>query len=302
MPQFYCVIGNRDHLKIKDKSGKVMRQAPVWEFITDQNHWLTSLIYANGVKSPPGHRLFDCGAWTYKHERLPKWTSVQCIEQYQQYAAPGDVVTAPDHMVLRGHSWAEESHRVLLTLREAQEFIKHCPQKWTPMAVTHGNRLEVRINMAKRLLDMGYRYLAIGGVAGRAGARKQVREILEAMAALKHEGDLKIHVLGVSALSWLPVYRELGIDTFDGSSMFYAAFTGATYYWPDPDAISGVSKYSVKELPPEKIPLCHCPACVAMRKQGDDTRTMGSNERNMGRAVHNINIYLEVLKTRLNAA
>jgi hypothetical protein len=33
-----------------------------------------------------------------------------------------------------------------------------------------------------------------------------------------------------------------------------------------------------------------------MRAQGVDTRKMGSNEHNMGRAVHNVHVYLQGLR------
>lgn len=290
-PKFFCVIGNRDHLKINGV------KEPIWKFISPlPDRFLTSLIYIKNLPLPPngGQVFFDCGAWSYKYMHQPKWSPAECLEMYRRLACPGDMVAAPDHMVLRSHDKEEEKRRVEITLKNAREFIRLCPEGLVPVAVTHGKNVETRLMMTYELLSMGYRYIAIGGVAGMAGSRKKVTEIIEETCKLREQGHFKIHVLGISALSWVPVYKEYGIDSYDGSAMFYAAFTGATYFWQEEGKIV---KYSVKELKPERMPLCNCPACTAIREQGEDTRTMGSNERNMGRAVHNINVYLQVLKT-----
>lgn len=298
-PQFYCVLSNRDFLKVK-KDGHETK-VPIWRFIDGQENWLTSLVYikpgAWQTDPVPGHRFLDCGAWSYKNDEVPKWSVDECIEMYNQYANMGDIITSPDHLVMRNHDATIENERIALSLSNAHKFIKKYPKQFVPIAVTHGNDIDKRIAMTKQLLDMGYRYIAIGGVAGRAGNRKFVQEVIERTCNLREHGYFKIHVLGISALSWLPVYEEYGVNSYDGSSMFFSAFTGASYYWLDPNHISGITKYSVKDLNAEDIPICHCPACVTMRKQGDDTRTMGSNERNMGRAVHNINVYLQAKKS-----
>ena len=294
-PQFYCVLSNRDMLKVKTGGEEV--KTPIWEFIEGQENWLTSLVYikpaAWQTDPVPGRRFIDCGAWSYKNMDTPKWTVDECLEMYNQYARPGDIVAAPDHMVLKNHDAYIEAERTALTLENASLFIQKYASEHIPIAVTHGNDIESRINMTKRYLDMGYRYIAIGGVAGRAGARNYVMEIIEQTCELRKDRHFKIHVLGISALSWLPVYEEYGIDSYDGSAMFFSAFTGASYYWPDSEHVSGIRKYSVKDLSPGEIPICDCPACMTMRAQGDDPRTMGCNERNMGRAAHNINVYLK---------
>ena len=288
--QFYSVIGNRDHLKIK---GTTVIKEPIWKFIEGQDHWLTSLVYAKGAALPLGKKFLDCGAWSYKDK--PKWTPMECVELYNQYANAGDIVTAPDHMVLRGHNEEEEKRRIDISLRNAKEFINLCPENLFSIAATHGNSINKRIEMTYKLLELGYRHIAIGGVAGRAGNRKFVTHIIEETCKLRDQQPFYIHVLGISAMSWVPVYQEYSIDSYDGSAMFYAAFTGATYYSLEEGLIK---KYSVKKFSKDQIPECDCPACEAMMAQGDDTRTMGSNERNMGRAAHNINTYLRALSER----
>lgn len=295
MVQFYCVAGNRDRIKVRQPDGSFV-QTPIWAFLPEQHHWLTSLVYLRRMAPPPGHRIFDCGAWSYKQAPEPKWSPEECAEQYAAAASPGDLAAAPDHMVLRQHDAQEEALRVDVTLAGARRFLEVCPAGVTPVAVTHGNTVDVRVRMTEELLGMGYRAIASGSVAVRAGHRKFLHAVFDATARLREQQGFYWHVLGVSALSWVPEYEHYGVDSYDGSSMFFAAFTAGDYNWWDAETQRIVS-YDAKEggdIPVE----CDCPVCVTMRLQGVDTRRMGSNEHNMGRAVHNIHVYLQALRER----
>lgn len=287
MPVFHAVLGNRDTLKVGGE------RRPVWEFIPGQRDWLTSLVYLRRLSRPPDARfILDCGAWSYKSEQSPRWTPEGCIALYQTFGKSGDIVTAPDHMVLRGMSAEEEEYRTDLTLENARDFLNRneLDPTWRPMAVTHGSTVEARLAMTEDLLSIGYRHIAIGSVAIRAGNRRFIREILEATNRLREQEPFYVHVLGVSALSWVPEFWEYGVNSYDGSAMFFSAFTAGEFFWLGEDG--RIVTYDAKRgSNPDDIPLCDCPACLTMRSEGIDTRTFGSNENNMGRAVHNVNVY-----------
>jgi tRNA-guanine family transglycosylase len=289
IPQFHCVLGNRDYLKVDGE------KRPIWEFVEGWDHWLTSLVYLKNVRRPPGGRfILDCGAWSYKAEATPRWSPVECVERYLTFAQPGDILASPDHMVLRNMSPEEEAYRVDLTLQNAREFLHLCPADYSPIGVTHGSTIESRIQMTRDLLEIGYRHVAIGSVAIRAGNRRFINGLLAETTRLRAESPFYLHVLGVSALSWYPEYVRHEVDSFDGSSMFFSAFTAGEFYeWVDGKIIG----HCVKGSPDlTAIPPCDCLSCATMRSQGIDTRQMGSNENNMGRAVHNINVYLRGLR------
>jgi tRNA-guanine family transglycosylase len=294
-PQFYCVLGNRDYLKVETPDGPV--KEPIWKFIQGQDRWLTSLVYMRNASRAPGQYLLDCGAWSYKAEAQPRWTPQECLDRYATFTHPGDIVASPDHMVLRGMDAQEEQYRIDLTLDNARAFLGLCPPELRPIAVTHGSTLETRGVMLRELLEMGYQHIAIGSVAIRAGNRKFIRGILEDVAELRRQQPFYVHVLGVSALSWVAEFRDAGVDSYDGSSMFFTAFTAGEWLWHDGEGT--LREYPVKRTRLEDIPACSCPPCAAMRAQGLDTREYGSNERNMGRAVHNINQYLAALAVAL---
>lgn len=294
MVQFYCVVGNRDKIKVVQEDGAVV-QTPIWAFLPAQQHWLTSLVYLRSMAIPPGHRIFDCGAWSYKHAAQPRWSPEDCAERYRAVAAPGDVVAAPDHMVLRDHDAETEAYRIDLTLENARRFLACCPEGLVPMAVTHGNSVDARERMTEALLEMGYRAIATGSVAVRAGHRKFLHAVFDATARLREQSPagFRWHVLGVSALSWVPEFEHYGVDSYDGSSMFFSAFTAGDYDWWD-DTQGRLVHYDAREG--GSIPVeCACPVCATLRRQGVDTRRMGSNEHNMGRAVHNVHVYLQAL-------
>jgi tRNA-guanine family transglycosylase len=286
---FHCVIGNRDVLKVGDE------RVPIWRFIEGHDTWLTSLVYAKGNQftRPPGRWIIDCGAWSYKQEATPRWSPAACAERYAQLGHDGDIVASPDHMVLRNHDAQEEAYRIDLTLSNAREFLRLCPPNLRPIAVQHGNTVEQRIAMTAELLDMGYRHIAIGSVAGRASSgRKFVRAALEETAKLKQRQPFYLHVLGISALSWYWPFAHAGVDSYDGSSMFFSAFTAGEWLWFDGEKLLELGVRTGQ--PPVEI-TCDCSPCGAMREQGVDTRQMGSNEHNMGRAVHNVGQYLRAL-------
>jgi hypothetical protein len=301
-PQFFCVLTDRDHLKLRPPSAPPEAprvHEPIWRYVEGQEHWLTSLVYLKNLRRAPGRFFFDCGAWSYKFEERPRWTPEQCVELYAPVVRPGDLVCAPDHMVLVKHSQEVERDRVSTTLQYAREFLQRCPAEWRPVAVNHGHDVATRVRMTREFLDMGYRAIAIGSVAIRARFPAFITSVLDEMAALRQEEPFHVHVLGVSAPSWYPTFTYYSVDSFDGSSMFFGALQAAQYYWHDPSTPGRLLKYDSRTSSDEEIPECSCPACAVLRIQDPpiDTRKMGTNENNMGRAVHNINQYLSALRS-----
>lgn len=291
-PNFHAVFGNRDYIKV----GGARR---CFSTLLDPmpTHWLTSLCYLRTAPEMPiGRRIFDCGAWSYRDEPEPRYSAAECLARYMGVATSGDTLVAPDHMITRGLADAEEARRIAVTLREARAFIERCPSEFEPMAVTHGSSIETRLRMVSELVDMGYRRIGIGGIAIHASRRRFPEDLLSAYSEFREASGASVsyHVLGVSALTWLPVYVRLGMDSYDGSSMFFEAFTGAKYYWSEPDAPTVLRKFSVRGGLGSAAPRCDCRACSELRADGVDTRMMGSNEHNMGRAAHNVGVYLRV--------
>lgn len=284
---YYGVIGNRDYIKIGGE------KRPFWEFLDVQpDGFLTSLVYMR-KDLPKTHIIFDCGAWSYRLEETPKITPELAIDGYSKLARIGDFCIAPDHMLIDG---VDLEARRKLNERWAQEFIKLLPASFSPMATIHGMTLEERITHGKRLIDMGYKRIAIGGVAARASQKKHVIHMISEIR--KALPDVWLHVLGLSSPDYAAAWSILQINSYDGSSHFKQAFTAGAFY----TLSNGTLKKWQAARPGEETtaPECNCKACAALREDGIDTRTYGSNENNMGRAAHNMNALMKAQKIAIN--
>jgi hypothetical protein len=287
--RYFGVIGNRDYIKIQGE------KRPFWEFLDEQPYgYLTSLVYMR-KDLPDMPMVFDCGAWSYRTEDVPKITPESAHDAYAKLAKLTDIVIAPDHMLIPG---VDLDARRALNKKWAQEFIKICSPAFTPMATIHGMDLDERIKHGKELLDMGYKYLAIGGVAARAS---QKTHIIEMVKQLRNELPIekcRLHVLGLSSPDYFKAFSDIRIDSVDGSSHFKQAFTAGAFY----TIVDGRLKKWQAARPGEGItaPECFCSACSALRNDGVDTRTYGSNEHNMGRAAHNMNMLMKAQKIALH--
>ena len=135
------MIGNRDYIKIRGE------RLPFWHFLDEQpDGWLTSLAYNR--KDYPGERgpmIWDCGAWSYKNLDRPKYTPAEVLSLYSELASPGDMVVAPDHMLIEGTNLA---YRRRFNTISARRFLSQCPADFIPMAVIHGMDDKERIDQA----------------------------------------------------------------------------------------------------------------------------------------------------------
>lgn len=291
MTQYYAVIGNRDYIKYH--GGK----RPYWEFLDEQpDGYLSSLVYAR-KDCPDTPMIWDCGAWSYKNKNVPQLGKYilnpgKALHLYNEYAKPGDIIIAPDHLLIDG---VDIKKRREINANYSDWFLKlnklwKCLYK--PMAVIHGMDLDERIRNAKYLVNLGYEYLAIGGVAARAAQKKIVIEIVKEIRSFLP--NIWLHVFGLSSPYYTKIWNDLGIDSFDGSSHFKQAFTGGAFFTIE----NGKLKKWQAARPREKIiaPRCSCLACEKMREENIDTRSYGSNENNMGRAAHNQNMLMKAQK------
>lgn len=287
--KYFGVIGNRDHIKIKGE------KRPFWEFLDVQpDGWLSSLVYAR-KDVPRGPMIWDCGAWSYKHRDVPLWDAVSVVPEYERFAAEGDLVLAPDHILIGDNL----EMRRQFNLRSARMFLDTCPSRFTPMAVVHGLTSAERVTVARRYIELGYSHLALGGMASNAARKTLVlSQVADVRTALP---TVYIHILGLSSPQYMREWKRLKIDSCDGSSHFKQAFTGGAFF-----TVEGSKLTKHKAARPGNAecfgitaPLCHCKCCVMLRDEGIDTRTFGSNEHNMGRAAHNLNMLMRAQRVAM---
>lgn len=282
---YYGVIGNRDYIKIAGQ------KRPYWEFLDRQpDGWLSSLVYKR--KDCPQNKpmIWDCGAWSYKDKEVADYTPASALEAYSGYAAEGSTLIAPDHMLIDG---VDLEARRRFNKDSAAEFLDIVPSHFQPMACIHGMTLEERISHAEHLMRLGYKHIAVGGVAARAAQKSLVISTVAAIREVTR--GARLHVLGLSSPEYMAAWRRLGVDSCDGSSHFKQAFTGGAFFTRNGAKLikHQAARPGNSDCAGITAPECHCKACTMLRNDGIDTRSFGSNENNMGRAAHNQNILME---------
>lgn len=284
MPKYYGVVGNRDYIK------RYGEKRPFWEYLDEQpDGWLTSLTYRRKDLPEGKPMIYDCGAWSYKDEEIPPVNSEQVAAAYAEHAPEGSMVIAPDHMLIEG---TDVEYRRQWNKEQAKLFLTDCPENMEAMACVHGMDLKERVEHAKWLVELGYRNIAIGGLAARASQKKRVIEwVSEIRQAIP---DVWLHVLGLSSPDYMRTWREIGVQSADGSSHFKQAFTGGAFFTVDNGKLvkHQAARTRDGETVNEDMPVCGCKACETLREEGIDTRSYGSNEHNMGRAAHNLNMLM----------
>jgi hypothetical protein len=285
MTQYLGVIGRREYFELDGI------RRPYWEFLDRQpDGWLTSLLrvakeHTRADNPPHGRMVWDCGAWNYRKKEVPTFDARQALDRYLRVANPGSTLIAPDHMLIEGVDLAA---RRRFNSRSARTFIQLCPPSYTPMGPIHGQSLKERVKSARTLVDLGYQHFAVGGVAAIASRKSMVLEIVQAIKEVT--GDAHLHVLGLSSPGFIRRFRDLGVDSCDGSSHFYHAFKG-TYLTTHPVHPTRYERWTA--LKPGKVgpplPGCNCRACLILRSHGVDIRKTGSSLHSLGRAAHNQN-------------
>lgn len=292
MTRYYAVVGNRDYIKLAGE------RLPFWEFLDrEPDGYLTSLAYERDDLPADTDLVVDCGAWSYKdapaprlgrHDVTPAWALARYVAVAERARPRVLRGIAPDHMLIPGRGYDLDARRRLNRANAAAFIALADGTGVTPMACAHGVTVEERLSYAAELTAMGYRHIALGGLAGQASRRAMVEEVVSACRAALP--GVWLHVLGLSSPSYVALWRALGVDACDGSAHFKQAFTAGTFYVEQDGALGKFQAARPGEL--ITAPLCDCRACALLRADGVDTRAYGSNQTNMGRAAHNLNMLM----------
>lgn len=297
------------------------QSVPFWDLVERQpDGWLISMSGIPKAGLPEIEDvslLMDCGAWTYKDLKKNPKTAVGLCYEYDnlEVARPGSkrgvivtkvpdgsFVIAPDHMLLDELSDEDLKLRRTYNREQAKEFLDHCPKRLIPMAAVHGQDTEERLDNADFFVNrLGYRYLAIGGLAARASQKERTIGDVEAVRELVP--DVWIHALGLSSATYLKAWQEAGIEAADGAAFHRDAMRGS--FWTILEGSHRIVKKNIpvyqRDKKPSKVwndeprasaPKCDCSICVRLRRCGIDTRQFGTTKGTVGRAVHNLNLLL----------
>lgn len=167
----------------------------------------------------------DCGAFSYVHKSEPAITVEQAVSLYELHEF--DLGASVDHIPAPFLSLEEQERRIALTRENARAFIavhRHLRCRFTPVGVIQGTSAESYASQLLDYVEMGYRYIGIGGLVFRTDAQIEeiVRKIIEAKQKVGR--PLWIHLFGIFRPRLQPVFRELGISSFDSATYFRKAW------------------------------------------------------------------------------
>ncbi len=275
------------------------------------SNWLLSLAYSTTFKEldmpPQEHQLFwDCGAWGYRNEEAPiinkkPLTAEAALDYYLEYSKEGSIVAIPDMMVLPDDSPTVEERKIVLTLKYAREFFDLTRGfAFKPIAVVHGNTFANRMRMLDDYLDIGYEYIAHGGVAvNRDDKGRFLTRLVMDTYQRKKEQPFYLHMFGVSGIKYIKWFQHMQVDSVDGSGWLTGGMRG-TYYIHS-EKTGKFTTYNVNSM--VNLPHCACKACETTHNMPcPSPRCKGSHilhpgeygcgPNNLVRCAHNLNNYM----------
>ena len=173
----------------------------------------------------------DCGAFTYANEEVPPYSVDDILEFYGdgQFTHGCSV----DHIIFdffeTEFDFIFENKEVLrrqeICLSNAAEFILKAPKviggHFTPVGVVHGWSPKSMADAATKMVKMGYKYLALGGMVPLKSS-----QIMSALNAVRAEipKDVELHILGFAKSDDLNQFIGKGINSIDTTSPLLRAF------------------------------------------------------------------------------
>jgi hypothetical protein len=178
-----------------------------------------------------GKVMGDCGAFGYIKEEEPPYDTPEILDYYEKLGF--DFGVSIDHLIVGPFATPGiREKRYELTIHNARKFFeKHQAggYTFTPIGVAQGWSPETYAESVKENIRIGYDYIALGGLA-----RAQSREIVEIMQEVRPHltPNTRLHLFGVARINAIPVFRHLGITSFDSASPLRRAWlgSGANYH------------------------------------------------------------------------
>lgn len=186
----------------------------------------------------------DCGGFTYASEWDIPYTVDEVIDFYQ--GCGFDRGVAPDHIIFgfirQGQDIDKEvlkeyKRRAKITYQHAEKFlVRHDARNcsFEPMAAAHGWDTESYTEAVSKLIKLGYRRIAMGGMVP-----LRTPDIISTLKCVKKElrTGVELHLLGVTRVKEMPLFAGYGVTSFDSTSPFFQAFKDASdNYYSDDDA------------------------------------------------------------------
>jgi hypothetical protein len=183
----------------------------------------------------------DCGAFTYVREETPPYSVDEVTEFYLECGV--DFGISVDHVILEYQSsWDRPERqkevpdavrrRQAITLELAEKFLarqRGDKLPFEPVGVAQGWSPKSYTAAVQALQQMGYRYVALGGMVPLK--THEILACLEATAAIRLP-ETQLHLLGVTRVERVREFAGYGVASLDSTSPLRQAFKDDTdNYW-----------------------------------------------------------------------
>lgn len=199
----------------------------------------------------------DCGAFQYITKEKPPYTCEEIFEYYNDlgfdYGLSMDHVIVDfsldydqdraliprqptDRMKSRFQITIDNARKMkeLVGERESSFKLIGCAQGWSPDSYYEAIR---------QLIEIGYDYIAIGGVA--KAPNRVILPILDRIREMVIRSKVKLHLLGVARLELLETFYKTNVVSCDSSSSLMKAFKSKTDNYQTP-----TKNYTAVRIPP----------------------------------------------------
>jgi hypothetical protein len=172
---------------------------------------------ADGVHEVIG----DCGAFTYWQQETPPYSTDQVLDTYQTLGF--DLGVSVDHLIF-AELEAEKERRWHITVDNAEEFLRlhqNGGYTFTPVGVAQGWDPASYQRSARALVQMGYNYIAVGGLV-----RSTTNDVLRTLQAVKEalRPGMGVHLFGVNRPEHAATFAQLAVTSFDSASRLRRAW------------------------------------------------------------------------------
>lgn len=176
----------------------------------------------------------DCGAFSYLTQEMPPYSTDDLLQYYEKHGF--DLGVSVDHLIVGDivNNETERTRRFRLTLDNAEEFLlKHRAGRYhfEPMGIAQGWDPGSYEEAVVQLLDMGYKHIALGGLA--FAKSQDVVDILSRISPRFPE-DLYVHLFGLAREELLEPYSRLGVSAFDSATFLRRSWMSAKDNYLDP--------------------------------------------------------------------
>lgn len=197
----------------------------------------------------------DCGAFAYVNEDVPPYTPAEIAEFYDDCRFTHGC--SVDHIIFEfdaknppAEAMSEDVRaRFELTLENADAFIREvaaAKAAFTPLGTVQGWSPASMAEAARRLVAMGYDYLALGGMVP-----LKADEIRQCVAAIRDvvPRSTSLHILGFAKAEHIDMFKPLGVTSFDSTSPLIRAFKDGKQNYYMPGNGSGLRYYTAIRVP-----------------------------------------------------